>query len=207
MERTNNYLIQARQAKDLFLGYDQQALIRKFGLEHDEAYLYLTMFHEDYRIHRTTGDMQRHFGGTWVDANSHGEVMSILDLLCGSRNDRRLSGRWKNMSAFGLQFHQSLLEREKNTWAERFQNDQAGFRQACLALGGTPLPIGDIAYSIEVFDGLPIALQLWLGDDEFPPNLRYLWDENAAQYIRYETMYYALDVLLNRIEALMAKGS
>lgn len=204
MQRTNNYLIQAQQAKALFLRYDQQALIRKFGLEFDETYLYLTMFHEPYRIHRTTGDMQRQQDGAWIDANSHGEVMSILDLLCDSRDDRHLSGRWKNMSAFGLQFHQGLLENEKNVWAERFQNDQAGFRRACLSLGGTPLSIGDISYAIEVFDGLLIALQLWLGDEEFPPNLRYLWDENAAQYIRYETMYYCLDVLLDRIGALMA---
>ena len=41
-------------------------------------------------------------------------------------------------------------------------------------------------------------LQLWFGDEEFPPNLRILWDENALLYLRYETMYFAVDALLRR---------
>ena len=36
MERVNNYLIQAAQAKERFLTYDQQKLIGKFGLENDD---------------------------------------------------------------------------------------------------------------------------------------------------------------------------
>ena len=50
---------------------------------------------------------------------------------------------------------------------------------------------------------LGVAVQLWLGDDEFPPNLRFLWDENADQYIRYETMYFAKALLLSRIAGQM----
>ena len=134
-----------------------------------------------------------------MDANSYEEVMTLLDLVCDSREDRHLSGRWKNMSAFGLQFHQNLLEGTRDPWAEAFQADQEGFRRACIALGGKPLPNGDIAYAIELFDGLPVALQLWLGDEEFPPSLRLKWDENASMYIRYETMYFAKALLLDRI--------
>ena len=205
MARTNNYALQARQAKDRFLTYDSQALIRKLSLKADEDYLYVPMLCQIYRIHRTTGDIERFAGTVWVDANSYEEVMTLLDLVCDSREDRHLSGQWKNMSAFGLQFHQNLLEGSRDPWAEAFQADQEGFRRACIALGGKPLPNGDIAYAIELFDGLPIAIQLWLGDDEFPPNLRLLWDENAAMYIRYETMYFAKALLLDRITEEMKK--
>ena len=66
-------------------------------------------------------------------------------------------------------------------------------------MGGTPLPQGDVAYAIELFDSLSIGIQLWLGDEEFPPSLRFLWDENALMYIRYETMYYARGLLLQRL--------
>lgn len=199
MKRTDNYLIQARQAKDWFLTYDQQKLVEKLHLEADEQFLYTTLLRRPYRIRRTTGDLERLEGGSWVDANSYEEVMTLLDLVCDSREDRFLSGRWKNMSAFGLMFHQNLLEHERDPWAEKFQNDLAGFHRACLALGGTPLPNGDAAYAIELFDGLPIALQLWLGDEDFPANLRFLWDENAKMYIRYETMYFARALLLRRL--------
>ncbi len=204
MERTNNYLIQAGQARDRFLTYDQDALIRKFSLETDKDYLYVTMLHELYRIHRRAGDIQRLRGGNWLDANSFHEVLTLLDLLCDSREDRFLSGRWKNMTSFGLMFHQNLLENAKDPWAEKFQEHPEAFRRACEALGGIPFPNGDIAYIIELFDHLPIAIQLWLGDDEFPANLRFLWDENAAMYIRYETMHYAKGLLLTRIAEEMA---
>ena len=203
MVRTNNYLIQARQAKARFLTYDQSRLIAKLNLRSDGEYLYVPMLGQTYRISRTSGDMQRQTAGDWVDGNSYDEVMTLLDLLCDSREDRHISGRWKNMTSFGLMFHQNLLEEQKDPRAEKFQADPEGFRKACLALGGTPLPNGDIAYAIELFDGLPIAGQLWFGDDELPPNLRFRWDENALMYIKYETMYFAKGMLLSRIEEQM----
>lgn len=199
MARTNNYLIQASQAKARFLTYDQNRLIEKLRLNADAQYLYATMLRQRYRICRKTGDMERLSDGIWVDGNTYEEVMTLLDLLCDSREDRFLSCRWKNMQSFGMQFHQNLLEEKRDPWAEKFQARQEKFREACIALGGTPLPNGDIAYAIELFDGLCIGIQLWLGDDEFPPNLRFLWDENANMYIRYETMYFAKEMLLERI--------
>lgn len=205
MKRTDNYLIQAQQAKAWFLTYDQQTLIDKLRLEADEQFLYTSLLHSPYRICRATGDLERLERGAWVDANSYEEVMTLLDLVCDSQENRYLSGKWKNMSAFGLMFHQNLLENVRDPWAEKFQKDLDGFRRACLALGGTPLPSGDAAYAIELFDGLPIAVQLWLGDEDFPANLRLLWDENAKMYIRYETMFFARALLLRAIAEEMKK--
>lgn len=200
MARTDNYALQARQAKDRFLTYDQNGLIQKLGLDADGEYLYVTMLAQRYRISRTTGDMDRQIGTGWVEANSFAEVMTLLDLVCDSREDRYVSGRWKNMQAFGLMFHKDLLENSRDPWAERFARNPEGLAAACRALGGRKLPTGDVAYAIEVFDGLPVAIQLWIGDEEFPSNLRLMWDENADRYIRYETMYYAKSLLLNRLQ-------
>ena len=46
-------------------------------------------------------------------------------------------------------------------------------------------------------------VQLWFGDEEFPASLRYLWDENALMYLKYETMYFARALLLRRIREKM----
>ena len=183
MKRTDNYAIQASQARERFLGYDQQTLIRKLNLNVDADYLYVRLLSQSYRIHRRTGFMERNRNGAWCGADSHGQVMTILDLLCDCREDRFLSGRWKNMSAFGLMFHQNLLEGKRDPWADRFEADAEGFRRACEALGGEPFSTGDIAYAIELFDGLPILIQLWFGDEEFPASLRFLWDENSLMCI------------------------
>lgn len=202
MARTNNYLLQAAQAKRYFLTYDQEALIRKLQLPYDEDFLYPVLFSRRYRLSRESGDLEREDNGVWRDANTHEEVMTLLDFVCDSKEDRLVSGRWKNMADFGHAFHQSLLE-ERDPNAELFQSRQSDFRKACEALGGKEQPMGDIAYAIEVFDGLPLLVQLWFGDEEFPASLRFLWDENALQYLKYETMYYARNLLLQRLKAEM----
>ena len=206
MARTDNYLKQAAQAKAYFLTYDQEALIRKLNLAHDEDYLYPVLFSQTYRLSRKTGDLARQGGQGWEDANTHGEVMTLLDLICDSREGRFLSGKWKDMAQFGHAFHQNLLE-ERDPLAEACQERPEVFRRWCEALGGKPMPTGDIAYSIEVFDGLPLMIQLWFGDEDFPASLRLLWDENALMYLKYETMYFAREVLLSRLKREMEESA
>ena len=202
MARTDNYLKQAAQAKAYFLTYDQEALIRKLNLAYDEDYLYPVFFSQTYRLNRKTGDLERQGKHGWEDANTHGEVMTLLDLICDSREDRFVSGKWKDRAQFGHAFHQNLLE-ERDPLAERCQERPEVFRRWCEALGGKSVPTGDIAYSIEVFDGLPLMIQLWFGDEDFPASLRLLWDENALMYLKYETMYFAREVLLSRLKREM----
>ena len=206
MARTDNYLKQAAQAKAYFLTYDQEALIRKLNLAHDKDYLYPVFFSQTYRLSRKTGDLERQGGQGWEDANTHGEVMTLLDLICDSREDRFVSGKWKDMAQFGHTFHQNLLE-ERDPLAEACQKKPQVFRRWCEALGGKPMPTGDIAYSIEVFDGLPLMIQLWFGDEDFPARMRLLWDENALMYLKYETMYFAREVLLSRLKREMEESA
>ena len=199
MAMVGNYLLQARSAKQRFLSYDQHKLIQKFRLEWDETFLYTTLLGRKYRICRQTGDMDCLTDGGWADGNSYEEVMTLLDLLCDSRDDRFIAGRWKSMESFGLMFHQNLLQDERDPLAERFDREPEALRKAGLAIGGKPQAGADIAFVFEVFDGLPIVLQFWHGDEEFAPRIRWLWDENARMYIRYETMYFAVGLLRRRI--------
>lgn len=203
MAKGGNYEIQANQAKRHFLTYDQPDLIAKFSLKADEQYLYVNLLCQPYRVCRATGGLERLAGNVWVDANSYEEVMTLLDLLCDSREDRSVAGRWKNMASFGHQFHQNLLEC-KDSRAERIQHSPDAFCRGCEALGGRRERSADISYSFDFFDGLPVCVQFWFGDEEFSPRIRFLWDENADQYLRYETMYFAVALLWRRIEQQMA---
>ena len=206
VEREGNYAIQANQAKAHFLSYDQEKLRRKLNLRMDEGWLYTALFGVPYRIHRKTASVERCRDGRWQDANSFEEVMTLLDLICDSREDRRPSGEWKSMQSFGLQFHRSLLENGVDPWAELFAENPGGFARACMALGGRPLPQGDAAFAIEAFDGLRVGIQLWIGDEEFPSRLKIMWDSNALQYLRYETMYFAKALLLELLKENMTGG-
>ena len=190
----DNYQIQLKNAQKYFLTYDQKKLIRKFRLRADEAFLYPTMFCTPYRLSRHTGKLER-FTESWEDANTFGEVMTLLDILCDSKDDRFLTGRWVSTQHFGKHIHTGLLEPEYDALADTFDKTSGSFRKACLALGGHPVKGGDEAYAIEVMDGLEIGIFFWHADEEFPAQLRFYWDENALMYIRYETMHYTLGYL------------
>lgn len=204
-KRPDNYKIQAAQAKKLFLTYDQQELIRRCSLRHDETYLYTELLTYPYRIHRQTGDMERLVDGCWVDGNSFNEVMTILDWLCDSRADRYITGRWINLVTHGHYFHRQLQEDTGDPDALLFDSRPEAFTAACQALKGEKMAGADISYAIDMIDGLRVLVQLWHGDDEFPPNLRLLWDENTERYLRYETTWFAVGLLLRRIKEKMAE--
>lgn len=203
MPRVDNYALQAQSAKARFLTYDQEKLIRKFDLPHDDAYLYPTMLGQRHRLSRTTGDLERQTADSWVDANSFHEIMTLLDMLCDSQDLRCLSGRWKQLHHFGLLFHQNLTESNCPFLAEAFDRDEAAVRKACAVLGAHPIAGGDFGCAVELFDGLPVGLLFWHGDEEFSPRLRWFWDDNSLQYIRYETMYYAVELVENRLRELL----
>ena len=202
MERGNNYLLQAAKAKERFLTYDQQNLIGKFQLDHDEKYLYATMLCKRYRLERTTGHLEFREGDTWKDGNSYDEVMTLLDLLCDSREDRRCTGVLSSMASFGRIFYRSSDEERPDPAALWIQENLGAFREACAKLG-KPIPGGDFGYAFELFDGLKMGLHFWEGDEEFAPRLRFLWDENALQYLRFETMHMAVSLLLKFIKEKM----
>ena len=199
----NNYEIQVMQAKKRFLTYDQQELIGRCGLGFDADFLYFSLLSEPYRLHRATGDLQRFHHGAWVDGNSFNEVMTALDWLCDSRKDRRITGRWINVVTHGHYFHGNLQEDVNSPYARLFDRMPDAFCAACEALRGKKLPGADIGYAIELMDGLRVFVQLWHGDDEFPPSLRCLWDESTNRYLRYETTWFATGLLLERIKERM----
>jgi hypothetical protein len=204
MKGADNYRLQVEGAKKYFLRYDQQKLIEKLKLKSDGEYLYTRMLSKNYRIHRLSGDVER-LDETWVETNGHGEVMTLLDLVCDSRPDRYLTCRWQNMTNFGRVFHRSLMEEQADPFAQAIQENPEGFRHACQRLSGMPGPGGDISYTLPFFDGLQVAIQFWEGDEEFPPRVRWLWDENALMYLKYETMWFALGLLRSRIRTEMKK--
>ena len=107
----DNYKIQMQNAQKFFLSYDQNHLIQKSHLKADADYLYITMFSSPYRLSRRTGKLER-YQGDWQDANTFGEVMTLLDILCYSKEHRYLTGRWVSTQHFGKHIHTGLLELE-----------------------------------------------------------------------------------------------
>ena len=197
----SNYEITRNAMEKKFLEYDQQDMIEKFRLKYDLQYLYIQLAGREYRIHRLTGRTE-YFSGK-EQAYLHGDfnaVMTIFDILCYSRPEAALAGKFVSLNHLkGLTVASApgpdMFAREAEAW-----NGKCGKLQtACERLAGTPEKIGDVSYKILLFPFLPVILQFWEGDEEFAPVLKLLWDENILDYMHFETTFYATSYLLERL--------
>lgn len=202
IQRPDNYALQADFARRLFLGRDQAAILAKSPVTADDDCIHLTLLSRPYRIDRRTGRIFR-LEENWVPADSHGEVLTIFDWLCDGQPHRCLSGIWKTTAALSIGIHSNLLDHSGAQLARAIDRDPQAFIRACEALGAVPFPKGDLAFTLPLFPDLPVTVQFWHSDEEFPPALTFLWDANTLLYLRYETTFFALGLLRDRLNALM----
>ena len=51
----------------------------------------------------------------------------------------------------------------------------------------------------------PLILRFWEADEEFPASLQALVDRNTLDFLRYETLMFALDYVVKRLNTLCAE--
>ena len=199
----SNYDKMLLQAQELFLGYDQGEMIERWALEHDDDYLYVEYMIEALRIDRRTGAVGYARGpaeGEYRAASFVNEGMALFDLLTRSPIRPTPTGRWTSISTLGGIIgagHDRTLSHEGT--AAQFQGRCAALAAACRRLGGVAVGKADVGYAIPVFRDFQILFQFWDGDDEFPANIKYLFDENALQFMHYETLWYVMRTLADRL--------
>ena len=206
MSSSNNYEITLLEARKLFLCFPQAKMIEKFSLRHDDEYLYLDMLDQCHRIHRTTGIVE------WLDTEniSHeadfNASLSIYDILCCSRPNCTLSGQYAPINSVANNYHTGNLGGSVfDACAPVFADHSDLLEKALIHLGGVKEGKGDIAYRINIFPFLPVQIQFWEADEDFPASLQIHWDLNTLQFLRYETTYYAAGHLLRRLRELVEK--
>lgn len=205
--KKSNYEMSRDRARPQFLAYDQTQMIRKFDLAHDDEYLYIPFCGRLYRIGRKTGiaEWSEDQFQSCAEAD-FSESMTIYDILCYAKPDCSLSGEYAPSSSLpglvytGMQAGSSMGSRKTE---EFFDAHVALLKQACIALGGVPEGKGDVAYRIPMFDFLPVRFSFWLSDEDFPAEIRILWDTNVQSFMHFETLFYAAGHLLRRLTEWM----
>ena len=203
----NNYEQMRNQMRPHFLTFDQEEMIRKFRLDFDDSYLYIRFCGRLYRIGRTTGIVE------WSEdqfktctPGDFEESMTIYDLLCCSKPGCSLSGEYAPSSSLpglvytGMKAGSSMGSRRRE---EFFDAHTEALDRACVALGGIPEGKGDVACRIPLVAFLPIRFSFWRSDEDFPAEIRILWDTNVQQFLHFETLFYAAGHLLRRMEEHM----
>jgi hypothetical protein len=65
---------------------------------------------------------------------------------------------------------------------QRYGDDLAGFQRVSDALGGAPRNLADAAFQFLPLPRIPLVFLLWLGDEEFPPLIKVLFDRSIESY-------------------------
>lgn len=127
------------------------------------------------------------FTGVYTD---NGEEINTFDLtmlayyfdVC---DGAPMTGEWIafNQIPGGLFYAQAFQGYTGNELAKVFKNDSEAFIEANEKLGGRREFFGNVAFSYQVLPRVPIMVVCWLGDEDFPPSYRMLFDSNAHHFL------------------------
>ena len=199
----SNYDLQVDIAKRIFMEYNHERLIRKFGLQAAEAWIYLTYLNMSCRISRENGGIEELIDDRWQECRCYDTVMTIYDILCYHKGDvaPTLSGQWCTVGNFivtGITQADGFARR----YAMLFDGHLKELRAACERIVGELLPCmagADVTCRFWATPFFPVLLQFWEGDEDFPPKLMLLWDSNTPSFLHFETTFYLQGDLLERL--------
>lgn len=205
-QKTSNYEKMKDEMAGAFLQYDQERMIRKFGLEHDGAFLYLRCLNRHYRINRQNGQVSWSEDAFRTEEKAdYNEAMTIYDVLCCSGEDCHPAHEWVNVKSLSS-VRGGTLEKGSDFFhnaGKYFEGKADALSRACEKLGGKRLEKGDAAYELPLFPFLSTIVRFWDSDEEFPASLQILVDKNILDYMHYETLMFAISHLLNRLKEEM----
>ena len=193
----DNYKKMAQMAIDIFLEQDQEKLLARYPLPCEDGCLKITFLGDEYRIDCATGCMWR--GDERATPN---QTLIVFDMLCNPVGEPHTAGRWCTMSEMS---GASSSPGEGGLFDKRiaaFAGHADELRAACRALGAKEVPGGEVSFVIDVFDGLPVWMQFWDADDEFPASMTFHWDSATRLYLHFETLWYILFEVMDRLERL-----
>jgi len=115
----------------------------------------------------------------------------ILHYLQGSLKTRgpAVTGEWISFQDLpdGRFYLGAFIKRAKDPLLKAFgTSPKLMVEIASKAYGASPLDHGDFSVSLKALPLVPVALVLWEGDDEFPPEGNILFDKNIAELLPAE---------------------
>ena len=199
----SNYEISLQNAMKRFCGYDMTILSQKNGITDRGEYLETRFFGMKTIIEKKSGVITAN--GEKADFC---ETLSVFDWLCDREPDAKASGRFCPVSSLpGVFVRGKGLMMKSRELSDMIHKKPDLFREKCLKMGGKMVDLGDVGAEIEIFPGLPMELKFYFGDEEFPPDITFLWDENILQFVRYETVYYIAATLQKYLKSyIQPKG-
>ena len=113
----------------------------------------------------------------------------LLHYLDGVRTGSHLRGEWVAFQDIpdGRFYLDAFLKRAKDPLVKTFgSKPELMVELATEALGAEPYEYGDFSVVLKAFPLVPVALIIWEGDEEFPPEGNILFDRSISDILSAE---------------------
>lgn len=139
-----------------------------------------------------------------VPTGAHLSIL-ILHYLVGIRGGLpSLSGDWLSLNdiSMGARFREVYVERATGPLREAFGADPARLYNVLETVPGEKVERADAAVVVEVFAGVPMLVDVWQADEDFPAEAGVLLDQSVTQVFATEDI---LELAEQAAEALVAR--
>lgn len=100
----------------------------------------------------------------------------------------------------GASFYNSaFVKRAVEPLKKVFGSNIKGFEKVSKQLNGRPSQPGDAGFEFYLFPNVPVQLVLWAGDDEFPSEANFLFDETIENILSPEDIAWLSGMLVYRM--------
>ncbi len=116
-----------------------------------------------------------------------------------------LSGDWIAYQEVpdGKFYLDAFIRRAKNPMVQGFGSNPEKLQELTEKVyGATPLKQGDVAVRIQALPLVPVALVLWKGDDEFPPEGTILFDKSIPRVLSAEDIAWLAGMIIYPLLAM-----
>jgi hypothetical protein len=137
----------------------------------------IVITHPDYRIIDANDDELPHF------------YQAMLMYYFNSPNAVPATGKWISFADLpdGRVYDSAFQGNTGNLLVKTFGVDIEPLGKACTSLEGISLSgFGDAAYIIQALPRIPMMVNYWQGDEDFPSTCKLLFDETVSYYLPTE---------------------
>lgn len=200
----DNYALSQENARKHFLQFDQNQI----GSRPDVTVTEDTF---SFPFLGSTASVSRKTGAVTIEDQKHicrqadfSQAFTVYDWLCTSEKNAQPANEYCPVHALpGVVVRGKGLSMTGGTLPALIDQKPQIFSQACEAIGAVPVDLGDIGWKIPLFPRIFVLVKFYYSDEEFPASMTILWDKNILKFIKYETVYYAADCLLEEIRRNM----
>jgi len=134
----------------------------------------------------------------------------ILHYLNGTRTGTKLSGEWIGFQEIpdGRFYLDAFTKRAKIPLINGFGDQPERLREiAAMAYDAKPFDHGDQSVLIQAFPRVPLALIIWKGDDEFPPDGNILFDRSVSNILSAEDVAWLSGMVVYPLVGMLKAGA